>query len=88
MDDAQAKGSGVIIHLLQNPPTLSRVDPYQMKIFHKLDIPTVVINPGGKRTLRVVCLSDTHDRFKGTVPNGDILIHSGTHQLHVESNHV
>ncbi|MCL4419828.1 hypothetical protein M1146_07095, partial [Patescibacteria group bacterium] len=33
----------------------------------------------GSRQLldNVVCLSDTHDRFKGVVPAGDILIHSG-----------
>jgi len=40
-------------------------------------IPRVVIHPGGAKTLRIVCLSDTHARFTRDIPDGDILIHSG-----------
>jgi predicted phosphodiesterase len=33
--------------------------------------------PKDVRSIRVVCLSDTHDRIVDDVPDGDLLIHAG-----------
>lgn len=33
--------------------------------------------PAGRPPIRVVCLSDTHDRILHRVPEGDLLIHAG-----------
>ncbi|CAK7206866.1 hypothetical protein SEUCBS139899_009672 [Sporothrix eucalyptigena] len=32
---------------------------------------------GGKKSIRVVCISDTHDQIVPDVPDGDLLIHAG-----------
>lgn len=46
----------------------------------KSSVRNVIINQNGKKTIRVVCVSDTHNfrSFKSAnIPNGDILVHSG-----------
>jgi len=79
--DANAKGFSTIASLLQSP-CLNIPDITQNpKSFQHHEIPKVEINPGGTKSIRIVCLSDSHARFKDwakkPIPDGDILIHSG-----------
>lgn len=78
-DDAVASKVEATIQLFKTPipKFIPRLDLTKSQCLPPEEIPRVVINPNGNKTLRIVCLSDTHCRFDGPIPDGDILIHSG-----------
>lgn len=64
-------------HSVQAAPSPSNKDPFKTVYLHfkELELGKIPV-----KTLRFVCISDTHEReleLESSIPNGDVLIHTG-----------
>lgn len=50
----------------------------ESKIAEIVEVPTPKVTAEGKKSLKIVCISDTHGMHrKMKIPEGDVLVHAG-----------